>query len=126
MKKIIKMRKLKIKKYIDNSNVSRFRFWVQILSFILFVYGGYFLIEIASRLPLKNIVVYPNSGEMYNAKHKTWFGDFTTLDFSKKALQWKQAGARLIGGCCRTGPGHISNLRKILLKNDTINEGGEF
>jgi len=46
------MRKLKIKKYIDNSNVSRFRFWVQILSFILFVYGGYFLIEIASRLPV--------------------------------------------------------------------------
>ncbi len=46
------MQKLKIKKYIDNSNVSRFRFWIQILSFILFVYGGYFFIEIASRLPL--------------------------------------------------------------------------
>ena len=46
------MQKFKIKKYIDNSNVSRFRFWIQLLSFFLFVYGGYFFIEIGSRLPI--------------------------------------------------------------------------
>ena len=46
------MQKIKIKKYIDNSNVSRFRFWIQLLSFFLFVYGGYFFIEIGSRLPI--------------------------------------------------------------------------
>jgi homocysteine S-methyltransferase len=57
---------------------------------------------------------------MYSAKHKTWLGISTPFDFSKEALQWLQAGARLIGGCCRTGPDHVSNLRKILLKNDPI------
>ncbi len=46
------MQKFKIKKYIDNSNVSRFRFWIQLLSFFIFVYGGYFFIEIGSRLPI--------------------------------------------------------------------------
>ncbi len=46
------MQKFKIKKYIDNSNVSRFRFWIQLLSFFIFVYGGYFFIEIGSRLPM--------------------------------------------------------------------------
>jgi len=82
--------------------------------------------KIALRLPSKNIVVYPNSGEMYNAKHKTWLGDNTTRDFCENAIQWKQAGARLIGGCCRTGPDHVSNLRKILLKNDSIEDQGRF
>ncbi len=45
-------KKLKFKRYINNSNVSRFRFWIQIISFFIFVYGGYFFIEIASRLPI--------------------------------------------------------------------------
>ena len=46
------MQKLNIKRFINNANVSRFRFWIQILSFFIFVYGGYFFIEIASRLPI--------------------------------------------------------------------------
>ncbi len=40
-----------IRKWINNANVSRFRFWVQILTFILFVYGSYFLIHIGQNLP---------------------------------------------------------------------------
>ena len=30
----------KFKTYLDNADVSRFRFWVQIFTFVLFVYGG--------------------------------------------------------------------------------------
>lgn len=78
--------------------------------------------KIAQHQPSKNIVVYPNSGEMYDAKNKTWLGIDTSLDLSQKAMQWKQAGARLIGGCCRTGPNHVRNLRKILIENNTIEE----
>ncbi len=56
------MKKLKdLKKYIDNSNVSRFRFWIQIISFFIFVYGGYFFIEIGSRLPLFSCPYVPGS-----------------------------------------------------------------
>ena len=76
--------------------------------------------KIALRVPSKNIVVYPNSGEVFNIGEKTWSGDNTIFDLSKKALEWNHAGARLIGGCCRTGPEYISNLRQILLKNTTI------
>ncbi len=43
--------KIKIKKYVNNANISRLRFWVQILTFILFVYGSYFLIHIGQNLP---------------------------------------------------------------------------
>ncbi len=42
----------KIKTYIDNANVSRFRFWVQLVTFILFVYGGYWGISISQNLPI--------------------------------------------------------------------------
>jgi len=41
----------KIKDYINNSDVSRFRFIVQILTFFLFVYGGYFFIHVGQQLP---------------------------------------------------------------------------
>ena len=41
----------KIRQYINNSNVSRFRFTIQILAFILFVYGGYLLIDIGQSIP---------------------------------------------------------------------------
>ena len=45
------MRKIKVKKYINNSNVSRFRSIIQILAFFLFVYGGYFMIHVGQNLP---------------------------------------------------------------------------
>jgi len=55
------MQIIKIKKYIDNSNVSRFRFWIQLVSFFIFVYGGYFFIEIGSRLPIFSCPYVPGS-----------------------------------------------------------------
>lgn len=53
----------------------------------------------------KHIVVYPNSGETYDAVTKTWQG--ASARFVDMAAQWYQAGARLIGGCCRTTPDDI-------------------
>lgn len=44
--------KNKIKRYINNVNLVRVRFWTQVITFILFVYGGYFAIELGSRLPI--------------------------------------------------------------------------
>ncbi len=66
------------------------------------------LIEHLSKaIPEKAIVVYPNSGEDYDASSKTWSGTVTALDWAKAARQWADAGATIIGGCCRTGPEHI-------------------
>lgn len=41
----------RIRNYINNSNISRFRTIVQILAFALFVYGGYFFIHVGQQLP---------------------------------------------------------------------------
>jgi len=56
----------------------------------------------------KPIVVYPNSGETYDAADKSWHG--TAEDFGTMAQRWHSAGARLIGGCCRTTPREIAEI----------------
>ena len=55
----------------------------------------------------KPVIVYPNLGEAYDAETKTWSGDASSMGYSKQATEWYDAGARLIGGCCRTGPAEI-------------------
>ncbi len=42
----------KIIDYINNSNVSRFRSWFQLLAFVILVYGAYFSIWISNNLPV--------------------------------------------------------------------------
>ena len=56
----------------------------------------------------KPIIVYPNSGESYDASDKTWHG--AAEDFGALACRWRSAGARLIGGCCRTSPREIVEI----------------
>lgn len=58
----------------------------------------------------KPIVVYPNSGEVYRAADGTWQGDGACATFGAQAQTWRAAGARLLGGCCRTTPAHIRAL----------------
>jgi len=65
-------------------------------------------------LPDKAIVVYPNSGERYEAASNSWHGTTTPMECGHAAQQWLRDGARLIGGCCRMGPGHIRQMRERL------------
>jgi len=62
----------------------------------------------------KKIVVYPNSGEAYNAESKTWSGKSDPEPFREMVKEWLELGADIIGGCCRIGPGHIRSIREIL------------
>jgi homocysteine S-methyltransferase len=55
----------------------------------------------------KPIIVYPNSGEQWDALHRCWQGDGQLQQFGELARGWRAAGARWIGGCCRTGPEHV-------------------
>lgn len=62
----------------------------------------------------KPVVVYPNSGEQYHAEGRTWSGSSACDTFAEEARGWYEAGARLIGGCCRTGPEHIRRIREVI------------
>jgi homocysteine S-methyltransferase len=66
-----------------------------------------FLIREAKRMTEKPILVYPNSGETYDAEKNDWNGDPVVDSFGEQAHEWYDAGARLIGGCCRTTPEDI-------------------
>ena len=57
--------------------------------------------------------VYPESG--YFTRPNWQFVDVIRPDqLVVKASAWAQAGARLLGGCCGTGPEHISALVKAI------------
>ncbi|MGZ2358648.1 homocysteine S-methyltransferase [Streptomyces sp. 372A] len=62
----------------------------------------------AVRATGKPAVVYPNSGERWDAETGAWTG---TATFTPDRLtSWERAGARLVGGCCRVGPAEIAEL----------------
>ena len=58
------------------------------------------------------LVVYPNSGEHYDAVTKTWHHHGEACATLEGYLpEWLAAGAKLIGGCCRTTPKDIAALK---------------
>jgi homocysteine S-methyltransferase len=56
----------------------------------------------------KPILVYPNSGETWDASARAWRGVSDPREFGALARTWYAAGAHAVGGCCRTGPAHIA------------------
>ncbi|MGW5444096.1 homocysteine S-methyltransferase [Streptomyces asiaticus] len=69
-------------------------------------------VEIAAEITGKPVVVYPNSGEEWDATARSWRGRATFDPGRVKA--WRDAGARLIGGCCRVGPERIAELAAVV------------
>lgn len=65
----------------------------------------------AGTLPL---MAYPNSGEVYDAVTKTWRPGGAGAGLPELASAWRREGARVLGGCCRTGPDTIRALRETL------------
>jgi homocysteine S-methyltransferase len=69
-------------------------------------------ISVARDVTGKPVIVYPNSGEMWDAERRTWVGPG---GFSPGlTVQWRDAGAQIIGGCCRVTPGDIAALTQTL------------
>ncbi len=58
----------------------------------------------------KPLVAYPNSGEGWDAEARCWTGTADAAGFAALARKWFAAGASIVGGCCRTGPGHVRAL----------------
>ncbi len=70
------------------------------------------LIREAGCVTRKPIVVYPNSGESYDAGRHDWCGESAGAGLAGQARDWYHAGARLIGGCCRTTPADIGAITR--------------
>lgn len=72
----------------------------------------------------KPIIVYPNSGEIYDVEQHIWRGEAVPAEFGTYSREWRKIGAAAIGGCCRTTPEHIRQIRdrfpwKIAPKSDS-------
>lgn len=74
------------------------------------------LIQKFNKLTGKIIIVYPNSGEIWDGIAKKWLPSkcFDDDKFEEFATRWRDAGAKVIGGCCRTTPCTIRGLSKVL------------
>lgn len=64
----------------------------------------------------KPVVVYPNSGERWHAGEESWHGVPGLEGLAVLAPEWVRAGAGLVGGCCRVGPGQIAALAAALAR----------
>jgi homocysteine S-methyltransferase len=62
----------------------------------------------AARASGRPVVVYPNSGEGWDAAARRWTGEPGLPDDAVR--RWLDDGARLVGGCCRVGPADIARI----------------
>ncbi|HEX5827181.1 MAG TPA: homocysteine S-methyltransferase [Candidatus Limnocylindrales bacterium] len=68
-------------------------------------------IAAVSTLP---VVVYPNSGEGWDAVRKAWTGAAAGRVDALAGRRWVASGARLVGGCCRVTPEQVRQLAEGL------------
>ena len=61
-----------------------------------------------AQAPAVPLVAYPNTGERWDATTRTWTGGAGPL--AAAAPEWVAAGARLVGGCCRSPPADIAAI----------------
>jgi S-methylmethionine-dependent homocysteine/selenocysteine methylase len=69
-------------------------------------------VQEAARVSGLPVVVYPNSGERWDAVRRAWTGEPDLRVEDVRA--WVDAGARLVGGCCRVGPDAVRTLADLL------------
>lgn len=62
----------------------------------------------------KPIIVYPNNGDIYDPETKTWQANPQADTFKDLVPEWLDAGAKLIGGCCRTTPSDIKEISNFI------------
>jgi homocysteine S-methyltransferase len=67
-------------------------------------------VALAAEVTGKPVIVYPNSGEGWDAQRRAWTG--SSQYSSGQPAQWIAAGARIVGGCCRVRPADIAGLAR--------------
>lgn len=58
----------------------------------------------------KPVIVYPNSGEEWDARRRAWAG--RSAYSAAQPGQWIAAGAKIAGGCCRVRPADIAVIAR--------------
>ncbi|KAK7343605.1 hypothetical protein VNO77_12482 [Canavalia gladiata] len=78
-----------------------------------FIHG---LISSITKATIKPVIVYPNSGETYIAESSQWVKSNGVVedDFVTYIGRWRDAGATLFGGCCRTTPNTIRGIAEAI------------
>jgi homocysteine S-methyltransferase len=78
-------------------------------------------VDMAVRYGGRPAVAYPNTGEGWDAATRQWVGP---SGFDPTAVAaWIDAGARLVGGCCRVTPTDISTLAAAIHEPDAVRSG---
>jgi homocysteine S-methyltransferase len=67
-------------------------------------------IAVAREVAGKPVIVYPNSGEEWDARRRAWAG--RSRYSPGQPRQWIAAGARIAGGCCRVRPADIAEIAR--------------
>ncbi|MEV4244672.1 homocysteine S-methyltransferase [Streptosporangium canum] len=70
--------------------------------------------SLIGRIEGKPVMVYPNSGETWDAANRRWLGLADPAEFGAAAAGWHAAGSTFVGGCCRTTPEHIRQIGEHL------------
>lgn len=69
-------------------------------------------ISIARDVTSKPVIVYPNSGERWDAQRRQWVG--VSRFSAGLAPEWVAEGARIVGGCCRVRPNDIAEIARAV------------
>lgn len=64
--------------------------------------------------PALGRVVYPNGPGIWDAAARAWRPEAAEADPLAAAPGWLEAGAGIVGGCCRVTPAHIRSLRALV------------
>jgi homocysteine S-methyltransferase len=67
-------------------------------------------IAVAREVTGKPVIVYPNSGEEWDARRRSWAG--RSRYSAAQPQQWIAAGAQITGGCCRVRPADITEIAR--------------
>jgi 5-methyltetrahydrofolate--homocysteine methyltransferase len=72
-----------------------------------------FLVAMRAAAPEAVLWVKPNAGLPHMVDDEVVY-DATAEDMAGVAVQLREAGAQVIGGCCGTTPGHVAAMTRIL------------
>ena len=67
-------------------------------------------IAVAREVTGKPVIVYPNSGEEWDARRRAWTG--RSRYSPAQPRQWMAAGAKIAGGCCRVRPADVAVIAR--------------
>lgn len=81
------------------------------------------LLRAAASATDRELVAYPNAGERWDAASRTWRAGAAGAALADLAPEWAEIGARWIGGCCRTTPADIRDLRRALAARGLVGPG---